>query len=142
MKKSSFVVCFICIAMVACDSNNKGKQERGALVDTSSRPPKADTIIHARLANDSLQKENAINNVRDRIIGIWAAVGEENATFVIAKDKITYPDQNASYKYALVSDSIHIKFDGYDGNYLVKTRGADTLVLVGDEQQVYYRFKK
>jgi hypothetical protein len=71
-----------------------------------------------------------------------AAIGEENATFVIAKDKITYPDQNATYKHALVNDSMHIKFDGYEGNYLVKTKGSDTLVLMGDEQQIYYRFKK
>jgi hypothetical protein len=64
------------------------------------------------------------------------------ATFVITKDKITYPDQNAAYKYSLVDDSMHIKFDGYDGNYLVQTKGSDTLVLVGDERQIYYRFKR
>lgn len=139
MKKLSFVICF-CTVLVAC--NNKGKQEKETLSDTSEKPPKADTIVHARLTNDSSQKETVGNGIRDKILGIWAAVGDENATFVIDKDKITYPDQNASYKYTLVNDSMHIKFNGYDGHYLIKTRGSDSLILVGYEQQVYYRFKK
>jgi hypothetical protein len=85
-------------------------------------------------------KNSLSDNVR--ILGIWAFVGDENASFVIEKDKITYPDHNASYKYVIANDSIHIKFDGFDGNYLVRTKGMDPLVLTGDEQQVYYRFKK
>jgi len=84
----------------------------------------------------------ACNGKEDKILGAWAAVGDENATFVIGKGKITYPDHNASYQYVLTNDSLHIKFEGYDGNYLVKMRGSDSLVLIGDERQVFYRFKK
>jgi len=117
MKKLFFVVCYFCIAMEGCDR------------------------VDRRLANDTSKKENTFNNLKDRIVGIWAAMGEENATFVIAKDTITYPDQNASYTYALVNDSMLIRFDGYIGRYLVKIKTSDTLILTGDDQQVYYRLK-
>jgi hypothetical protein len=106
---------------------------------------KKDTVGISSKGGDSFGKESISSNsneLRPKILGIWAFVGDENATFVIENDKITYPDHNASYKYVIANDSIHIKFDGYYGNYLVTTRGVDTLVLVGDEQQVYYRFKK
>lgn len=130
------------MAIVACDSNYKSKQGSYALVDTSSKQQKADTVIYAHPVSDSSQKKMGSNSISDRILGIWAAIGDENATFVIDKSKITYPDQNASYEYTLVNDSMHIKFDSYDGNYLVKMKSLDTLILVGDEQQIYYRFKK
>lgn len=140
MKKVFFTTCFLCLAFIACNSvSSQRKESISDTVKTSTgNIPKPDS-----LTNNATQKEVVNNNsIRDKILGIWAFVGDENATFVIDKDKITYPDQNASYKYFLTNDSLHIKFDGYDGNYLVKARGADTLVLVGDEQQVYYRFKK
>ena len=110
-------------------------------------PPQAggDTIDVEKsdsLARDTTRKETGDHGLKDKIIGIWAAVGDENATFVIDQKKITYPDQDKKYSYVLLGDSIHIKFDGYDGNYLVSTRGSDTLVLKGDDEQVYYRFKR
>jgi len=103
---------------------------------------KNDTSSHSVVTESGAQKAETDNNMKDKILGTWSFVGDENATFIIAKDKITYPDKNASYKYIVKNDSILIKFDGFDGNYLVKTRGADTLILKGDEEQVYYRFKK
>jgi len=103
---------------------------------------KSDTPNHASLPADTSQKARTSSNIREDIVGIWAFVGDENATFVITKDKITYPDQNKSYNYMLKGDSIRIKFEGYDGSYLVGTKGSDTLVLVGDEKQVYYRSKE
>lgn len=79
---------------------------------------------------------------KDEILGTWAAEGQQNATFIIQKNKIVYPDQNHSYKYALENNRIKIKYDGFDGNYAVIKQSADTLVFVGNEKQVYYRFKK
>jgi len=79
---------------------------------------------------------------KDEILGTWAAEGQQNVTFVIQKNKIVYPEQNKSYKYALENDRIKIKYDGFDGDYLVIKQSADTLVFVGNEKQVYYRFKK
>ena len=53
--------------------------------------------------------------------GIWVAEGEDNATFVIKGSKITYPDSQRSYAFTL---------------------SKDTLILIGDETQRFYRFKK
>lgn len=129
------------MSLMSCN-NRRAKQEKMTVSDSGEKQSKADTIMHDRLTYDSSLKGAVNKGIRSGILGIWAAVGDENATFVIAQDKITYPDQSASYEYTLINDSIHIKFDGYDGNYLVRKVGSDTLVLVGDEQQVYYRFKK
>jgi hypothetical protein len=35
----------------------------------------------------------------------------------------------------------YLKFDGYNGSYKIDLIGLDTLILVGDEKQVYVRFK-
>jgi len=87
-------------------------------------------------------KNKRSDDVADKMLGIWASVGDENASFAIDKDSIFYPDHNGKYKYIFRNDSLHIKFDDYDGHYLVRMRGADTLVLVADEQNVFYRFDK
>ncbi|MBS1664785.1 MAG: hypothetical protein JST68_27310 [Bacteroidetes bacterium] len=86
-------------------------------------------------------KEAVAAPIEVRMLGTWAAIGEPNATFVITKDSIFYPDHNKTYKYVLSHDSMHIQFDDYDGDYLVKMRGKDTLVLMEGEPNVYYRFK-
>ena len=100
-----------------------------------SKPPemKKDTPAKGKITGTAL---------KSKIEGIWAYIGEENATFVIEDSTIFYPDHGATYKYFLAGDSLKIKFDDYDGNYLVKMRGPDTLVTTGDEEHVYFRFKK
>lgn len=143
MKKVLSATCFICVILLACNSN--GGNEKSKVVssaDTMAKAARNDTAQHITITKDASQKEIVNDSIGNKILGIWALVGMENASFIIEKKKITYPETNASYKYFLVKDSMRIKFDGYDGNYLVKTRGADTLVLVGDEEQIYFRFKK
>jgi hypothetical protein len=135
MKKALVTVC-IGIALTAC--NSKPKHKKDDLGDTTKKELKTDTSVSV---NDTARKRT-INDMGEKLPGIWAAVGDENATFVITKGKIAYPGKNKSFKYALKDDSLHIRYDGYDRNYLVTTRGSDTLILTGDEKQVYYRFKK
>jgi hypothetical protein len=134
---------FVYNILLSCNDMNGKKREVYYSGDTTAgKIVKMDTARRIAIANDTSQKAVGKDNTGNRILGIWAAVGDENASFIIEKNKITYPDQNASFKYFLLKDSIKIKFDGFDGNYLVKTRGADTLVLAGDEEQVFCRFKK
>jgi hypothetical protein len=111
----------------------------GACLAISLVACKSGTDHKKGIGGDTVKREVTSDRARDRILGIWVAVGEENATFVIGKDSIEYPDQNLSYKYRLIGDSMHIHYDGYDGNYSVTMKGGDTLVLTGDERQVYYR---
>jgi hypothetical protein len=99
-------------------------------------------INNIRFDDSDKGGEEGSNGLRDEIMGTWAAAGEENATFVLEKNTIIYPDHNASYKYLLEKDSLKIKFDGYDGNYLIRKRGKDTLIMVGKEEQVFFRFRK
>src|SRR6516225_1362455 len=69
--------------------------------------------------------------MQSKIMGTWASIGDQRATFVIDMSKIFYPDQNQSYSYRLFKDSIRIKYDDLEVNYLVRTKGSDTLILVG-----------
>lgn len=138
MKRVLFHGLFLGIFLAACHNSNNPDRRAGG--DTVAWP-KPDTP-GSTVAIDTTRREASDHGLKDKMIGIWAFVGDENPSFVIDQKKITYPDQDKKYSYVLQGDSIHIKFDGYDGNYLVKTRGADTLVLKGDEEQVYYRFKQ
>jgi hypothetical protein len=79
---------------------------------------------------------------KDDITGSWAAEGGKTLTFIIEKNKIVYPEQNKSYKYSLDNNRIKIKYDGFDGDYLVVKQAADTIVFISNEKQYYYRFKK
>jgi hypothetical protein len=74
--------------------------------------------------------------------GIWAAFGEDNATFIIKGKKITYPDSFKSYPFSLSKDTLIIQYDDFQGKYLARLHTKDTLILVGDEKQRFYRFKK
>jgi hypothetical protein len=81
-------------------------------------------------------------DIDSKMLGTWAAVGDENPAFVITKDKIMYPDQNKSYGYTLKNDSLHIRYEGFVAVFSVSVRGSDTLILAVDERQVFYRFRK
>ena len=139
MKKILFVMS-VYVSLQSCVNNNE-KQ----VVKTGD-----DSVIVAThsLKNDSsvltekVKSQELNSNISSKILGAWALVGSENATFVIEKQKIVYPETFTSYKYYLSKDSIKIKYDDYIGSYLIKIKGSDTLILSGDEEQVYFRFQK
>ena len=76
------------------------------------------------------------------LLGIWAAVGDENASFVINGKKIYYPQSFKSYPYVLHKDTLTIQYGDYQVVSQVRFRSTDTLILEADEKQVFYRFKK
>jgi hypothetical protein len=76
------------------------------------------------------------------VLGVWAGPADENASFVIKEGSIYYPDHFKEYKYKLEHDSIKIEYGDYEGAFAIKMNGTDTLILSGDERQVFYRFKK
>ncbi len=144
MKKILIIVingCAFAFLNACNDADNTRKSETPAdsvsatkqlgIVDTTTKAVK-DTVI-------KLQTDNDWEN---KIVGTWAFVGDDNAAFVIEKKKIYYPETFTSYKYSLEKDSIKIKYEDYTGVFLMKMKGSDTLILIGDEEQVYYRIKK
>ena len=92
--------------------------------------------------NTNKGENNPSTAIIEKILGIWGIVGDENASFDIQKNKFFYPESSKSYKYKIVNDSLKIKYDDYEGAFLIKMKGKDTLVLIGDEEQTYYRFKR
>ena len=74
--------------------------------------------------------------------GIWAAVGEDNASFVIKGSRINYPQSFRTYPFSLSRDTLIIQYDDYQGRFQVRLHTKDTLILIGDEKQFFYRFKK
>lgn len=88
-------------------------------------------------------KNNITANLyANKILGVWALPGNENASFVINKKKIIYPDIPSEYSYFLKSDSILIDFRTYKETYLIYMKSPDTLILKNDTEHVYYRFMK
>lgn len=80
-------------------------------------------------------------SLNNKMMGVWAFAGSDNASFVIEKDSIYYPGSFTSFKYLLVKDSIKIEYEGNAESFFVKMKGPDTLILKGDKEQVYYRFR-
>ncbi|WEK35401.1 MAG: hypothetical protein P0Y53_23155 [Candidatus Pseudobacter hemicellulosilyticus] len=138
--KRVIVVFFICVVAQSC-GNNSQHTSPGSPSVIPEKTAKPDTGQHNQIAADSLP-DNKADNLNNKVLGTWALLGEENATFVIEKKKINYPETFTSYNYSISKDSIHIKYDDYTGSYLIKFKGADTMVLLGDEEQVYYRFSR
>ena len=85
-------------------------------------------------AKNTIQVQQEDKDWTRKILGAWALNGSENATFVIEKKKISYPETFTSYKYSILKDSIRIIYDDYSENYLIKMYGSDTLILIGDEE--------
>jgi len=142
MKNIVLALGLVTSLIVSCNdqSNSVSTQPTSDTSSTQKQVAVADT--NGKVIKDTMQKQQANGELAGKLFGTWAQVGMENAAFVIEKKKITYPETFKSYKYSLLSDSIKIKYDDYTGSYAVKMRGADTLVLTGDEETVYYRVKK
>lgn len=126
------------IALIACnDETVRNEIPRDTLLST--------LVSYEIHKNDTLKPVTNVKTDKDslnyRVLGIWAAIGEENATFEIKANEIYYPDQFASYKYKLVNDSMKIEYDNYNATFLVKMNGNDTLVFRGSDTQTYFRFK-
>jgi len=101
-----------------------------------------------QISNVESTKKDTITTVSkdhhpDSLLGLWAAVGENNATFKIKKSSIFYVDNNQTFKYAVNNDSIKIFYEDGPENFQFKLAGADTLILTGlDGPSKFYRFKK
>lgn len=127
---------------LSCNNDTNSISKSKTTADSVNAINKS-TMVDTSFKNlkDTVVKQQPNNELANKIIGAWAFVGTENSSFVIEKKKIYYPETFASYKYLLVKDSVKIKYDDYTGSYLVKMKGLDTLILISDEEQIYYRLK-
>ena len=142
MNKIILVISFYAF-ILSCTDTNGTKQQSEISSDSVSTVTKislTDTNVAGK--KTSIQTREPSNDLATRILGTWALIGGENASFVIEKKAINYPETFTSYKYSLINDSIKIRYDDYIGSYLLRMKGPDTLILSGDEEQVYCRFKK
>jgi len=140
--KKILLIFSIYTGLTSC--NDTGSAVRGKSETDSigiSKTKQSVTPDTNKATRDTVQIKQTKNELAHKILGTWAFVGTENATFVIEEKGIYYPETFASYKYMVVGDSIKIHYDGYVGSYLIKMSSPDTLILRGDEEQVYYRFK-
>lgn len=99
-------------------------------------------FIACHSTDDDASAHDQKTQLKTKIKGYWAAVGDENVSFVITDSSVFYPDHMGTYKYRLTRDSLRIRYDDFTGAYLVKMRGDDTLILTGTEQEVFIRTKK
>lgn len=126
-------------ALISCSSN-----------DTTSRIVTDSNIVASTSLDTPLtrvqdtQKSTAgeTTELKEAILGIWTGGADENAAFVIKKDRIEYPDVPATYKYTLSADSMKIFYEDYADVFAIEMKGADTLVMTGGgEKQMFYRMK-
>lgn len=128
---------FLCVLiLVSCMNDNVDSNPRNEDTTLQQKDIKVDSIV-----KKSEDDTSHVGVLHKKIAGFWALVGEENVSFEINQTHFFYPEFSKSYKYLLQNDSIKIAYDGYDESYLVKLRGKDTLILAGDEEQIFYRFK-
>lgn len=91
-----------------------------------------------------IHQSDISNPVYRQLKGTWAAIGEDNATFIIDNNTFFYPDHDAFYKYACKGSFITIHYDGFNAVFGVKFKGRDTLMLSSAKygKSSFYRFKK
>lgn len=76
------------------------------------------------------------------IQGIWTNGQTDNATFRIKKDSIYYVDNFKSFKYEISSDTLIIKFDGYNDVSKILKIDNDSLILFKNNQRLrFWKFK-
>ncbi len=104
------------------------------------------TLLYSCTNTDASKKElirkvatATSNGLAKKVIGTWNFIGDENASLVIESDSIYYPEKFRSFKYRVTNDVMHIKYDDYVSAFLIEMKGADTLVLKGNEVQTYVR---
>ncbi|MBS4042287.1 MAG: hypothetical protein KGZ59_00525 [Chitinophagaceae bacterium] len=137
MMKNIIRFCSIILILSACNNAEDLTESKDAVINKH-----IDTVQEkiATVLNSQINQDTSLAN---RILGIWALIGQDNASFDIQKNKIYYPEYSKSYKYQMKKNSLTIKYDDYIDSFLVETKGSDTLILIAeDEKQVYYRFKR
>lgn len=141
MKRRFFHSLALIMILAACQEAEKAGPASAVVPADSSLPAaRQDTMPVAGPPKDSLKTD--ARSPFEHLPGNWALLGDDNTSFVIEKKKITYPSTFKSYPYAVKGDSVKIRYDDYEGSFRVTMRGRDTLVLTGDEAQVYYRVKQ
>ena len=97
---------------------------------------------------DSLVKETKdksifsdLQQLRNKLIGMWTDGSTENATFDIRKDSIFYVEHFETYKYKLTTDSIYIHYPDFIYSGKIAFKG-DTLILSSEDgESKFWRFK-
>jgi hypothetical protein len=91
-----------------------------------------------KIATKIYNKAIDISNIQ----GIWTDGQTENATFRINKDSIYYVDNFQSFKYEISSDTLIIKFDGFNDVSKIIKIDKDSLILFKDNQRLkFWKFK-
>jgi len=134
------------LVLLGCHSTNNKTSTDSPAVKQNVKSTN-DSIIEKVTKKASEKIAPKINELKsdssNKLIGMWSAIGEENATFNIRKSTIFYPDDNKLYKYKIVGDSIKIYYDDLNQSFRYKFIGVDTLTLSGvDGPSRFYRFKK
>ena len=122
-----------CIEIVS--ARNVSKDSSNAMFESNPGLTQ-DTSVPRRKSN-----VNPKYSTKTDVLGAWAAVGDENASFLIQKDRVIYPEDTKKYTYEIIKDSIRFNYGGYKVTCKLEFRGKDTLVLKGYDTTVYYRFK-
>jgi hypothetical protein len=135
----SYIVGLLLLFLQACAGNEtkEGQKTQDTLLHSSS--VSGDDSVSKAIAKDSSNITHV--GIDENILGVWKLADGENASFEIKKGKIYYPDYGKSYKYKVASDTLKVKYDDYEGVFAIKLKGKDTLTLIGDEEQTYYRMK-
>src|SRR4051812_34083639 len=112
--------------MLSCNSNSSNSTT-GQQAKQKSVSLKSTTRIYGGKKDSVTGQEKQIDKVDEddifkKLIGTWTLKEGKNAIFEISKSTFYYPEHSMSYKYTIVGDSIKIKYDDFEGNFLLNLR--------------------
>lgn len=123
-------------ALIAC--SNSPKKDATNIIQTK----KGDSSKKIAVA-DTLPAKLKKEDMREKLVGIWADSVGGNAVFQIDKKTFFYVDNEGRYNYKFMGDSIRVHYDGYYQSFAWKFNGDDVLVLTGrDGVTPFYRIKE
>ena len=77
----------------------------------------------------------------NQLKGIWTDGSTENASFEIQKDSIYYLDNNRSYRYFLLYDTLKILYEDYTFVSTIKVSDDSLYIINGNGETRFWRFK-
>ncbi|SDP55466.1 hypothetical protein SAMN05428975_1777 [Mucilaginibacter sp. OK268] len=124
--------------MASCKSNKAGKI---AKADTDSVKAQQTVMVVQQPETDPAQDLHG--SLAKKMLGSWAIDTTDGVTLIIDKKKFTYPDNDTSYSYKFIGDSVNINYGDFRESFKMELKGNDSLLMgnITNGTSVFVRVK-
>ncbi|MBB6127118.1 putative periplasmic lipoprotein [Mucilaginibacter lappiensis] len=136
--KRYFYLLAIVLLMASCKSNKAGKIVKA---DTDSVKTQQTVQVVQQQKTDPVQDQHS--SLAKNMLGSWSADTTDGVTLIIDKKKFTYPDNDTSYSYKFIGDSVNINYGDFKESFKMELKGKDSLLMgnVTNGTSVFFRVK-